>query len=335
MSRKRINIGLLIFLALAVIFFSTSCEKLKISKLKANHHFSRANNYFTESSYRLAIEEYELALNYNPNLVEAYRFLGESYKERYRPGVEDEDNMGRAEKALEALNKALEIDPTNKEIIHSLGDMYDRMRNFNEAESMFMKIVEMEPTNMDNYYVLAGFYNRYASEKKELGRKAEEMYLRRIETDPESPQGYAYLASFYDNIPLTKSSYDKFDKSNNLHQMRLELDPDNALLFYTIGVNRFQKALQLQNVLSRAERIKLSDESEKALMKANELDPSYSWTYAYINMLYRNIHSDLYPDRYDRYIAEADRWQARFDEIRKKDLERERLERELRGEDRR
>jgi len=326
MFRKRMKFFLPVLLALVAVFFITSCEKVKVGNLMANHHFNKANGHFTESLYRKAIDEYEKALKYNPNLIQAYRFLGESYKNLYKPGVETEDNMMKAEKALEALNKALTIDPRNKEIIHSLGDLYDKMRDFGKAEEMFLKILEMEPTNMENYYVVAGFYKRYSGDNEELGKKAEQMYLRRVETDPENPEGYSHVSQFYDDITPTP----EFDKSCDYHRKRLQLNPNNALIYYTIGVNRFQKAYRLQNVLSREERIALADESEQALLKAIDIDPSYAFSYAYINMVYRNIHANLYPDRHDRYIAEANRWQEKFKDMRKRELERERLEEELR-----
>ncbi len=75
--------------------------------------------------------------------------------------------------------------------------MYDKLRNFDEAEKLYLKIVELEPGNMNNYYVVAEFYKRYASDNPGVARKAESMYLRRLEADPENPQGYAYIADYY------------------------------------------------------------------------------------------------------------------------------------------
>ncbi len=335
MSRKKMHTFLTILVGLAVVFAFTSCGKLKVSNLKANYYFNRANSLFSDNQYRRAIEEYERALVYNPNLVEAFRFLGESYKNLYRPGVEDPSNTDKASRALDALTKAYEIDPKNKDIIYSLGDMYDRMRNFKEAEKCYLKILEMEPTKMENYYVVAQFYTRYAGGSEEVVaeggktpfQKAEEMYLRRIEVDPEDPRGYAYIAQFYDNLtPLPE-----IDKALEFHQIRIKYNPEDAEVWYSIGVNRWAKAHRFQNIISIEEQKKAAEESEEALMKAIELDPSYPEPYAYMSVLSRSVKERLWPERAARFTQEAEQYSQKFQEAQRKRAERRRLEQELRG----
>ena len=145
MSRRWMNTALVVLLALSVMAVTTSCEKVRYNRLRANYHITKANAHFTDNHFRDAIEEYELTLQFNPDLVQAYRFLGESYKNLYKPAVETERNKEIEAKALEALRKAYEIDPFNKEVIYSLGDMYDKIRDFDSAEQLYLKILEMEP----------------------------------------------------------------------------------------------------------------------------------------------------------------------------------------------
>ena len=335
MFRKVINTSLLVLLVLAVVFSTVSCEKLKVRNLKANHHFTNANHHFTENKYRLAIEEYEKALSFNPDLTQAYRFLGECYKNLYKPGVDDEKNKEVERNALDALNKAYEIDPTNKGIIHSLGDMYDKMRDFDEAEKLFLRILEMEPTNMGNYYVVAEFYKRYAGSVEEGEgednrvktpfQKAEEMYLRRIETDPSNSQGYAYIAQFYENIQPEP----EFDKAVYYHEKRIDLDPEDAEAWLAVGVNRWGKAYRIQAKLTRQERIDLANESETALKKANELDDRYPEPYSWLSVLYKSVFAKLYPDRAKRYEDDADIYSQRFQTLRKSQAQKKKLEKEL------
>jgi len=325
MTRSRHNVILVAVLVLAVAFTAVGCGKLKVSRLRANYHFTEGNKLFNDGKFRDAITEYEKAVKFNPNLGNAYRFLGESYKNLYKVGSETAENKEKAALALDALNKAYEVAPENKDIIFSLGDMYDKLRRFEEAEKLYLRILELEPGNMENYYVVAEFYKKYVGERPELKEKAESMYLRRIETDPENIQGYAYLANYYDQI----TPIPDFDKALEYHKKRLELQPESAELWYTIGVNRFQKAYRMQNFLALPERKKLGDDAESALLKAIEIDSTYPEPYAYMKILYINVHARLYPERADRYQIEADRYGDKFTDIRSRQLERMKLEREL------
>jgi tetratricopeptide (TPR) repeat protein len=325
MAHKTRNTIVVALLAIAVIFAASGCGKFKVSRLQANFHFTNGNKFFSQNKYRDAIDEYTKALNYNPELGDAYRFLGESYKNLFRPGADTPDNVQKGEKALSALQKAYELEPNNKDVIYSLGDMYDKLRRFDDAERMYKEIMDLEPGNMNNYYVLAEFYKRYAGEKPEIKAKVEDMYLRRIELDPESQQGYAYLANYYDNV----TPIPDFDAALSYQRRRLALQPDSAEIWYTIGVNRFSKAYRLQNNLKPNERRAIADESEKALQKAISLDPNFAESYAYMKLLYWNIFEKIYPEKAARYHAEGDRYGEKWNDLWKRRAERLKLEKEL------
>jgi len=336
------NPALIAVLGVMLILAAVSCEKLKVSRLKANYYFSDANQAFSEQRYRDAIENYEKALELNPNLVQAHRFLGESYKAVFSPGVDTERNMERAQKALDALKKAYEISPENEEIIHSLADMYDKLRNFEEAEELFMKILEMNPTDMSNYYVVAEFYKRYAGsqgeeEEGEEGEqaeasgktpfeKAEEMYLRRIELEPENPQGYAYIARFYEDLEL---SIKRIDQAHHYYDLRTKIEPDNPEAWLSKGVNRWAKAFRLQNRLSRQQRLEAAKAGERALLKASELDPKYPEPYSWLSVIYQSVLAKIDPDRAQRYLQDGQMYLERYKEAREAEAERQKLEKEL------
>jgi tetratricopeptide (TPR) repeat protein len=328
MSRKTQRI-MFVAAALAVLAAFTGCQNISYSKLSANYHFNRANALFRENRYRQAITEYEATLKFNPNLTQAYRFLGESYKQLFKPGVDTPLNKELEQKTLDALQKALSIEPNNKDIIYSLGDMYDKIRKFPEAEKLYLRIIELQPENMSNYYVVAEFYKRYAAENKEYARKAEHMYLRRIETDPENPQGYAYMAQY-----LQESSGDPqellkaFERAADFLQKRIDLEPDSAEAWLALGVNQWSRAFRFQ-FLTTAERLKTAQTALQSIAKAMELDPNYPEPYAWMGPLYKAVLAKLEPEKEARYNAEGDRYLEKFQDLRKRALERKKLEEEL------
>jgi tetratricopeptide (TPR) repeat protein len=328
MFRKRPSSLFVWTLTLVVVFAFVSCQKLSVKKLSANYAFSKANQLFKDGKYTKAIVEYEKAIKNNPDLKDAYRFLGECYKNLYLPGKDTPENQQKASNALAALKKALEIDPNSKDVIYSLGDMYDKLRNFDEAEKMYLRIVDLEPGNMNNYYVVAEFYKRYAAEKKELKLKAENMYLRRIETDPENVQGYAYMADYFDKLPPTEYK-DKFDNALAYVKKREVLEPNSATVYYTIGVNRYGKVWTLQNFLPQQEKEAIAAEAEQNLLKAIDLDPSWPEPYVWMRILYLNIQAKIYPEKESRYMEMASQYGLKYDEAKKRQVERLKLEKEL------
>jgi tetratricopeptide (TPR) repeat protein len=330
MFRKRTNGLLLAVVALALVFAFTACDKLSVSKLSANYHFAKANRFFTDNQYRKAITEYELTLKNNPQMIEAYRFLGESYKQLYKPGVDNPENNDKKTRALDALNKALAIEPNNKDIIYSLGDMYDKLRSFDQAEKLYLRIIELDPTNMSNYYVVAEFYKRYAGEKKEIAQKAESMYLRRIETDPENPQGYAYMASYLESLQASDPNIllKYFETAAEYRDRILILQPNSAEAWLAKGINQWSRAYRFQ-FIPQEQRLATANECLKTLQKAITIDPNYPEPYAYLSVLYRSTLSKLEPEKETRYIAEADKAIEKFQDLRKRLAERKKLEEEL------
>ena len=330
MFRQRTNGFLLAAVALAVVFTLSACENLSVSKLSANYHFAKANRFFTENQYRKAIAEYELTLASNPNMTQAYRFLGESYKQLYKPGVDNAENNEKKAKALDALNKAYAIEPNNKDIIYSLGDMYDKLKSFDQAEKLYLRIIELEPTNMSNYYVVAEFYKRYAGEKKEIAQKAESMYLRRIETDPENPQGYAYMASYLESLQSSDPAkqLSVYDQGLAYRDRLITIQPNSAEAYVAKGINLWSHAFRFQ-FLPAEQRMQYARDSEKALQKAIVLDPNYPEPWSWLSVLYKSTLSKLEPEKEARYNADGDKAMERFQELRKRIAERKKLEEEL------
>ena len=329
MSRKTTQRIVFAAAALAAIFAFTACQNISYSRLASNYHFGKANSFFRENQYRKAITEYEATLKYNPNMTQAYRFLGESYKQLYKPGVDTPLNKELETKTLAALIKAQEIEPNNKDIIYSLGDMYDKLKKFPQAEKLYLRIIELQPENMSNYYVVAEFYKRYSADNKDVAKKAESMYLRRIETDPDNPQGYAYMATYLQEVAggpeeLLKS----YEKAAEFWQKRISLQPDSAEAWLALGVNQWSRSFRFQ-FLTVQERMKQAQAALESISKAIELDPNYPEPYAWMGPLYKAVLAKLEPEKEARYNAEGDRYLERFQELRKRALERKKLEEEL------
>jgi len=316
------------FLTTLIITSFTACDKLKITNLKANKHFKTGNKYYSEEKFKKAITEYEAALQLNPKLKAAFYYLGSSYIMVYRPGDESEKNIEYGSKATEYLQKALEQNPENKDIIQALGDINDKMRNFDLAEKYYLQVQEFTPEDPVSYYNLAGFYNNNGKYDKAI-----EMYEKRIALDPTDPEGYLYLAGFFQDKR-------KWDEAIQNHELRItkinESDLDekekNDLLadaYYRLGVVCWNKSYQTPpDVMGSVERLQVVEKGFEALKKSSELSPNFPDPWAYMKLLYlqKSIAEPLNKDKYDK---EGEKMVQKFQELRKRKLASEQFMKDL------
>ena len=134
MKKNRTSFIVLIMVVVLMVGF-TACEKLKITNLKANHFLRQGNGFYQEEKFKKAVTAYEQALELNPELTHIYFHLATSYASLYKPMKETEINKEYGEKALEYLLKAKEVDPDNIQIVHVLGDLYEKMNRI-DLESL-------------------------------------------------------------------------------------------------------------------------------------------------------------------------------------------------------
>lgn len=205
MKKNRTSFIVLIMIVVLMVGF-TACEKLKITNLKANHFLRQGNGFYQEEKFKKAVGAYEQALELNPELTHIYFHLATSYASLYKPMKETEANKEYGEKALEFLLKAKEHDPENIQVVHVLGDLYEKMNKIDDAEQCYLSIMDESEDNPKAFYVLASFYQNHGKTKK-----AEEMYKKRIEMEPDNPEGYHYMAGYYQNLNMWYKAVDSYE----------------------------------------------------------------------------------------------------------------------------
>ncbi len=273
---KKISTTALICVLFLVFLISfTGCEKLKIDNLRANHHLQKANDNYTKEKFKKAIEEYEIALQYNPKLEFVYFYLGTANALMYKPGKEGDRNKEYGDDALKYLLKAKEVEPEENQVkvTLALGDIYDKMENFEESEKYYLQILEKAPEKADTYYILADFYSKFGKLAE-----AESMYEKRIQLNPEDPSGYFYYANFLGNRR-------KFDESIKFHQKRINtmVDPEiekvqsevDKLVQVVENIDKIQKFMETvkkNTRVDKAEKERILEEKTKQLEELGNLE---------------------------------------------------------------
>lgn len=257
-------------LVVVVVIFSMAlfigCDSLKISNLEANSHLKKAHRLYTEEQYKSAVAEYEAALSLNPKLKFTYLYIGTCYSQLYRPAKEDARNKEYGEKAIDNLLKAKDAEPDNDKAIIALGDIYDKVGNFDEAKIYYMKILEKKPNEPNSYYTLANFFT-----KNGKSEEAEGMYLKRIALDPKNPDGYLYYDSYLTSARRWADAIENMKK----HLYAL-LDPSIVSIMSEISklsteaqevkkVNDFVETVKKNKGVDQAEKDRLINEATQKI----------------------------------------------------------------------
>jgi tetratricopeptide (TPR) repeat protein len=267
LMKKIVSAILAVGMVLVFMFSFSGCDKLKMSNLKANYYLKQANKYYRDEGYRKAIDAYETALSYNPDLKRVYVYLGTSYSQVYRPMKQGDDrNTMYGQKAEDYLLKALEYEPGREEVIVALGDLYDKMGNIEKAEEYYRMILETKKDEPKSYYTLANFY-----EKNGKSEQAEEMYKMRIQLNPKDPDGYHYYVGFLQNQRRWPDAIENYEK-----RLYCMLDPDLIDLLSEIKqlqddieqvkkTNEYMEMVKKNKQVDAAEKTRLLTEAEERI----------------------------------------------------------------------
>ena len=183
-----------------------------------------------QDDYENAESEYNSALSYSPDYVQALSGLAATYEATDR----DED-------ALKLMEKAEDIAPDDDRIIRHHVRILLSVGQYEKAGEKIQKIVSQNPDDVHALNLLSQYYICVKDEKKALGcmkkiktvnpaysefykdvgkrynqigdyGKAEESYLKYISNNPENVKGIKYLAKNYEDMGDYQSAVANYKK---------------------------------------------------------------------------------------------------------------------------
>jgi tetratricopeptide (TPR) repeat protein len=301
-------------LAALMIISAAGCAK--VSQLKAMKSFKNANQAYQRQDYKKAAELYEDALRDNPDLAQAYFFLGNSYDNLWKPTRKgDAGNDALIEKAADNYRKAAETLPTDKPDdakLKTLALQYlvatygpDKLNDPKRAEPVVERMIKLDPSDLANYVALARIY-----ETSDAPDKAEDMLQRAKDVRPNDPSIYLQLAAFYNR-------QNRFDKTIDALDQRAAKEATNPEAFYTIGTYYWDKAYR-DTRLNAVQKKEYVQKGLDAIERALQIKPDYMEALVYKNLLLRlqaNMEKD--PAKQQALIKQADQLRDRAEALRK------------------
>ena len=273
-------------LALTAVLAFSSVGCAKVGEIKAKKAFKSANQAYQAQDYKKAAGFYEEAVAADPNLAQAYFYLGNSYDNLYKPSKKGEpENDALLTKAVENYQKAAEKlsasdDPANKKLgtlslqylVASYGP--DKLNDPAKAEPVVQRMIQLEPGEPANYFALAKIY-----EDAGAYEEAEKMLQNAKQAKPSDPAVYMTLAGYYNR-------QGRFDKTIEALEERAQKEPNNPEAFYTIATYYWDEAYR-DFKLKENEKKEFVGKGVEAVDHALQIKPDYTEALVYKNLLLR------------------------------------------------
>jgi tetratricopeptide (TPR) repeat protein len=284
----------------------------QIGVLKGQMALRDAVKYYQRQDYKQAAAKYEEALASNPELGDAYFYLGNSYDNQYKPSRKGEaDNDALLTKAVENYQKAADqaTNPVTKQrALQYLVAAYgaEKLNDPSQQEPILRRMIEMDPTDPTNYHYLANVHEQSGNYEE-----AEALLLKAREMKPNDSTVYTGLAAFYNR-------QGQFDKTMEALEARAQREPNNPEAFYTIATFYWEKAYK-DFTTTQADKIKFTKQGLEAVDKALALNKDYTDALVYKGLLLRvQARLEKDPKVQQALIKEAETYSARAKEVQSK-----------------
>ncbi len=148
----RCGVVLAAFLALGVGL--SGCNKLKARDL-----LNKGVEAFKNGQYDTAVEDFKMAKDADPSLMNARLYLATAYASQYIPGAPSDANKRLGEEAVAEFKEALEKDPTNLTALDGVGSILFQMagqpydpQKFAESKKYHEEHIKLKPEDAEPYY---------------------------------------------------------------------------------------------------------------------------------------------------------------------------------------
>jgi tetratricopeptide (TPR) repeat protein len=308
------SLALIAMLTLGTVV-SSACSQVGL--VQARRSFKAANAEYQAQNYAKAAELYEDALKNDPNLVEAFFYLGNSYDQQWKPSRKGEPaNDALMEKAVTNYQAAADhLSTATNDVQKTLGKRSleylqaaygaDKLNDPAKAEPIVQKMIQLEPSEPSNYFVLAKIY-----EDAGAYPESEQTLLKAREVKPNDPAVYMTLAGYYNR-------QGQFDKTIDALEQRAKVEPNNPEAFQTIAAYYWDET-RGDASLNDAQKKAFVEKGLEAVDRALQIKADYVEALTFKGLLLRleaNLEKD--PAKQQALIKEAVALSDKANDLRK------------------
>jgi adenylate cyclase len=214
----------------------------------AYDYYLRGRSYMytmTRADYEYAARMFEQAIYQDAKYALAYAGMADAYSHMFRYADGSKEN---AEKARDASEKAIALDPDSAEARASRGMAMFINEDYAEAEQEFEKAIALNPNLFEAYYYFGLAYSSQGKFEEAVG-----MYQKAMEVNPNDYQAPIFLAQAYASLGRRHDEMKMRLASLDLVQRHLEMNPHDTRALY-VGANQLCNVGETEKGLELAER---------------------------------------------------------------------------------
>jgi adenylate cyclase len=286
-------------------------QNVATSNAGAYDFYLRGRSYMytkTQRDFENAIRMFQQAIDLDSKYALAYSGIADAYSLMFLHGAISRQN---AEKAKEACEKAIALDPDSSEAHASHGLALQINEEYAAAERELKKAIELNPNLFEAYY----YFGLVRTSQGEF-EKATDMYLKAMEINPADYQPHFLLAQAYASLGRRQDEMKARLASVDVVQRYLEMNPHDSRALI-IGASQLYFVGEQEKGLEMAERALGQDENNPNLLynagcfyaRQGDIDRSLELLARAVELGWGNrdwleTDSDLEPLRADhRFIA--------------------------------
>lgn len=230
------------------------------SDARAYDFYLRGRSYMytmTQRDYEHAIGMFNKAIDLDAKYALAYAGIADSYSHMFRYA---DASLENAEKARQASDKAIDLDPDSAEARASRGLAMFISEEYVEAEKEFARAIELNANLFEAYY-----YAGLAFTSQGEFERAVEMYRKAMEVSPTDYQPAVFLGQAYASLGRKHEEMKARLFSIDLIERHIKMNPHDTRAL-CMAANQLSNVGELERGMKMAEEALSREENEPLVL---------------------------------------------------------------------
>ncbi len=213
--------------------FAAALQQIQLQQETiASYSLTAGVKLLQKGRYDDAIVQLRKATALNPNLVDAFSYLGGAYSQ-----------VGKKNDAITAYKNMIKLTPGQSDGYIKLGNLYLEMKKSSDAETQFKKAVSIDPTSTVARYTLGQIYVN--SDRAELARIE---FSKVVSISPRDGNAHYALGLAYNKLGRYRDALSELQKATNLKK-------DFDLAIFELG-NAYHSLGEEDNAQKQLEKLR-------------------------------------------------------------------------------